>query len=134
MAQVGTLPHRHAPVVQLSARLPLQLAQVAPPVPQLVVEVPVEQLLPLQHPEQLVASQMQLPAEQRCPVEQALLVPQRQVPVAEQLSAVVAEQVVQLLALAPHEASVAGVTQVVPLQHPAAQLVASHTQAPAEQC
>ena len=76
LAQVAELPHRHAPAVQLSARLELQLVQVPPSAPQLLVEVPEEQELPLQHPVQLVGSQTQLPEEQCCPVEQALLVPQ----------------------------------------------------------
>jgi hypothetical protein len=134
LAQVAEVPHRHAPAVQLSARLELQLVQVPPSAPQLLVEVPDEQLLPLQQPAQLVGSHTQLPDEQCWPVEQAPFVPHLQVPVAEQLSAVRVEQLVQLLALAPQAASVAGVMQLPLLQHPEAQLVASHTHEPAEQC
>lgn len=44
------------------------------------------------------------------------------------------EQLVQLLALLPHEASVAGVMQLLLVQQPEAQLKASHTQAPPVQC
>jgi len=134
LAQVAEVPHLQPPPVQLSARVELQLVQVPPSAPQLLVEVPDEQVLPLQQPEQLVLSQTQLPDAQCCPAEQALLVPQRQFPPEEQLFAVMAEQVVQLLALAPHAASVAGVMQVPLLQQPEAQLVTSHTQAPETQC
>jgi hypothetical protein len=134
LAQVAEVPHLHAPAVQLSAREELQPVQVPPSAPQLLVEVPEEQLLPLQQPVQLLGSHTQLPNAQCWPVEHALFEPQWQLPPAEQLSAVMAEQLVQLLALAPQDASVAGVMQVLPLQQPDAQLVASQTHEPNEQC
>jgi hypothetical protein len=50
----------------------------------------VTQVVPLQHPDgQLVASQTQAPAEQRCPAPHCAPPPQRHTPVGEQLSATV---------------------------------------------
>jgi hypothetical protein len=133
--QIALLPHLQTPEAQLSARVELQLVQVAPPAPHEVVVVPAEQVLPLQQPlAQLVESQTQLPPElHRWPAEQAEFEPQRQLPLEEQLLAVVLLQAAQLAAPVPHEVSVGGLTQLPLLQQPAAQLVESQTQLPPTQ-
>ena len=66
-------------------------------------------------------SQVQLPATQRCPAEQAGCVPQRQ-PAVVQASAVVELQGAQGAPGAPHEENV-GVWQLVPAQQPLGQTV-----------
>ena len=75
---------------------------------------------------------MQLPAEQRRPVPQAALEPQRQLPRLEQVSALSGSQAVQL---APPVPQVAGerALQVEPWQQPSGQEVASQVQAPPTQ-
>ena len=52
-AQAAWLPQRQPPVSQLSAAVGLQLAQVAPPLPQAEVESAKTQVLPWQQPTQL---------------------------------------------------------------------------------
>jgi hypothetical protein len=131
--QGAPAPHRQPPAVQLSALVP-QVVQAAPPAPQLAVEVPVLQVLPLQQPLQVTPSQTQLP-ETQCRFEvQALFEPQRHAPADEQLSAVVLLQPVQLAPLVPQLPRVGGLTQLLLLQHPLGQLVASQTQLPDTQC
>lgn len=80
----------------------------------------------LQHPVgQLVASHWQAPPTQRWPAAQATFVPHPQTPPA-QLSAL-APHMEQVAPRLPHEATVGGLTQVVPLQHPPGQLPAEHS-------
>lgn len=131
--QGGFAPHLQPPAVQLSALVP-QLVQLAPPVPQALVVLPALQVVPLQHPAQVTPSQTQEPLTQwRLPV-QALLLPQRQLPPDEQLSAVLLLQPVQLCPLVPQLLKVGGLTQLPPLQQPLGQLVESQTQLPETQC
>jgi hypothetical protein len=49
--QAGPLPQAHWPLVQLSANVELHVVQAPPPLPQLVSEVGVSQVLPLQQPD-----------------------------------------------------------------------------------
>jgi len=131
VAQIGFVPHLQLPAVQLSARVGLQVLQVVAGGPQALVVVPGAQVFPLQQPVvQLVESHTQvLVPEQRWPAAQVAAVPQRQLPVAEQLSAVI-PHVVQALPLSPQEARVAGLTQLPALQQPLGQLVGSQMQFP----
>ena len=127
-------PHLQLPAVQRSACDWLQAVQVPLPAdPHARVVFPTAQVFPLQQPVvQLLASHTQvLVPEQRWPAAHAGLLPQRH-PDVEQLSAVI-PHAAQLIGFVPHSASVGGLTQVVPLQHPFAQLVASQMQAPPEQ-
>ena len=125
-------PHLQPPAVQLSALVP-QVVQVAPPVPHALVEVPALQVVPLQQPLQVTLSQTQLP-ETQCRFEvQAELLPHRQTPDDEQLSAVLLLQVVQFAAPVPQLLSVGGLTQLLPLQQPVGQLVESQMQLPPTQ-
>lgn len=130
-AQTELTPHLQTPAVQESARVMLQVVQVLAGTPHAEVAVPGAQVFPLQQPlVQLVESHTQVPpVAQRWPAAQAALVPQRQEPVAEQLSAAI-PHARQAAPLVWQAASVGGLTQLPPLQHPLAQLVASHTQVP----
>jgi hypothetical protein len=126
----------HAPDVQLSARELLHIEQLPPEAPQAESMVPAAQELPLQHPAQLVESQMHVPPEQRCPVAQALFVPHLHTPDELQLSAFMPHAVHEA-PLVPHVAAVGGLTQVPvepPLQQPDGHAVESHTQLPDMQC
>jgi hypothetical protein len=88
-------PQEHAPLRQRSALAP-HTEQAWPPTPQLEVEA-VLQVLPTQHPPgHEVASQMQLPFEQRWPAPHAAFEPQRQVPAAVQVSVSLGSQGLQL--------------------------------------
>lgn|ERR1700687_325555 len=60
---------------------------------------------------------MHCPELQRCPIGQEEPVPQRQVPVTEQLSAPT-PQLTQARPLVPQDVPVGGLTQVVPWQQP----------------
>ena len=100
-----------------------QATQAAPPEPQ-VAFVGALQLVPAQQPvAQDVASQIQLPPMQRWPAPQAAAVPQRQVPVASQVSAFAGSQVLQAAPAMPQVAGALGV-QVGPLQQPVGQELA----------
>lgn len=93
--QAAEVPQRHSPEVQLSALVVLQAMQVAPAVPQVVIDE-VWQVEPAQHPSgQLVASQMHWPPKQRWPVSQVGPWPHAQSPLALQLSALLASQATQ---------------------------------------
>jgi hypothetical protein len=85
-AQAGLLPHMHAPATQASDMVGSQLVHEPPPAPHAVIEGVVH-VCPEQHPPgHDIASQMQLPPEQRWPVTQALPRLQVQRPAAEQPS------------------------------------------------
>jgi hypothetical protein len=122
-AHWALLPQAQVPVTeQLSASELLQAVQVPPSVPQ-VERVGVLQVVPEQQPVgQPVLSHTQLLPLQCWPLTQAGPVPQRQLPEVEQALARVALQAEQAAPLLPHCEAVAGETQLVPLQHPLAQL------------
>ena len=97
--------------------------------PHAAAAVPVWHWLPAQQPvAQLVASQMHIPPEHRCPTPQAAPAPQLQVPFT-QLLAVVALQAVQTTPAGAHLA-VEVETHELFSQQPLGQLVASQTHAP----
>ncbi len=129
----GPLPHRQLPEVEhLSAMVGEQTAQVTPLGAQWVIDRAV-QVAPLQQPVvHEVASQTHAPATQRCPVEHSALVPQAQVPLAEQPSEVAGAQAVHSEPAEPHVDSVRAV-QTFPAQHPVGQEVLVQTQPPAPQ-
>ena len=120
--QAAAVPHSQDPAVQLSALWVEQAVQVAPAWPQAVsegcVQVPSEAQQPFG---QLVVSHTQAPATQRCPSLQTAPVPQAQVPVLEQLSALTASQVLHAAPSTP-QAAVPGTLQVAPVQQPVAQV------------
>jgi hypothetical protein len=102
---VGCVPQRQAPFVQRSEFAPSQGAHAAPPVPHSVKDGVLQTPVASQQPVgQLVASQMQLAPEQRCPAPHAGPEPHWQLPLV-QLSPV-APQATQALPPAPHAASV----------------------------
>ncbi len=126
-------PHLQPPLVQLSARLIEQVVQVPPSLPHALSRPPVQVLPWQQPPEQDEPVHTQLPLEQTWPVAHWALVPQAQVPVAEQLSARVPLHVTQAPPSKPQFETV-GVLQVVPEQHPVGHPVLSQTQLPPSQC
>ncbi len=128
----GLLPLQvQTPPLQASV-VPGQLPQAAPFFPQLLTlcELKAMQLLPLQQPPQLFELHTQLPLRHCWPLAHWAPEPQRQVPSVAQVSASSAAQAVHALPPAPQLAAVAGLTQVVPLQHPDGQVEALHTQLP----
>lgn len=132
----GFAPHRHVPSdAQVSAVVALQATHAAPLVPQVAVvfdwqvcaasQQPVAQLPALQVPP------VHTPLVQVCPTAHAPPVPQRQVPVAEQLFAPPGHA-----AHAPPsgpQAVTDSAVQVFPVQQPVVHDVASQTQAPPTQ-
>jgi hypothetical protein len=109
-----------------------QVVQALPPPPHEVTLSPVKHAPPEQQPlGQDVPSQTQVLATQRCPGVQVAPAPQRQVPVAEQLSER-ASQATQLDPALP-QAATERVEQIAPLQQPPGQDVASQTQSPLSQ-
>ena len=128
------------PLAQLVALQPLQrpapqvwpagqTSQALPPAPHESAVLPPRHIPCAQQPlGQEVPSHTQVLATQRWPTVQAPPLPQRQVPVAEQLSER-ASQATQVAPAVPQLPS-ARVRQVVPLQHPLGQEVASQTQLP----
>ena len=109
----------------------MQSTHMVPLLPQSCFPSDVTQFVPEQHPvAQEVALQTQAPATHCCPLAQAACVPHAQVPVLEQLSAVI-PQLVQAAPGMPQSDVVVGVAHVVPLQQPVGQVVALHTHAPA---
>jgi len=120
--QAAALPQRQDPDVQLSALVALQTRQVAPPVPQLAVDGAL-QVVPVQQPSgHEVVSQTQAPTAQRWPAPQAAAVPQAQLPLVAQLSALFTSQATQAPPAVPH-AAVPATLQVAPEQQPLAQVV-----------
>ena len=96
--------------MQAFERVVLQAVHTAPPLPHADCEVPLAQVLPLQHPLlQVVGSHTQLPDdEQRCPLLHCGPLPQAHAPVAEQLSERVELQLAQDPALMPQWPCVGG--------------------------
>jgi len=122
----GPLPQRQLPPEQLSALAP-QLVHAAPPAPQLAV-LGFWHVLPLQQPfGQLVASHTHAPFAHRWPAAHGIDGPHAQVP-CEQLS-LRRPHDTQPMPPLPH-VCVEGIWQLLPLQQPPGQLVASHTQTP----
>jgi hypothetical protein len=127
--QALPLPHwQFPPLEQLLAVVEEQALQLAPPAPHRASVGGLTQLPPLpplQHPPaQLVPSQTQLPARHRLPTEHSAFVPQRQLPLELHESARDGSQPLHAAPPVPQSRTVAGLTQVAPLQQPAAQLPA----------
>lgn len=125
--QGGPFPQPQVPPSQPSALAP-QGAQAWPLAPHEVFVVGVMHWPPLQHPAQLVVSHTQLVPSQRRPGPQGAPAPQPHPPSPWHREAVTGLHAAQLLPRAPQLAAVVGVTQVLPLQQPLGQLVASQTQ------
>ncbi len=118
----GPEPQVHVPEVQLLAVVALQATHAAPGSAQLDSDWAV-QTVPAQQPlAQEEASQMHWPLLQVWPAAQAARVPQPQLPVALQESAIIASQVRHVEPPVP-QAPIDGVVQVAPLQQPLGQLV-----------
>lgn len=102
-AHAGPVPHWQTPVLlQRLALVTSQAAHDAPAVPQAASEGEV-QTPPVQQPfGHEVASHMQAPFMQRCPVPQGAALPQRHSPSIEQVSALSGSQEVQAAAPVPH--------------------------------
>jgi len=141
-AAVQVAPEQQ-PLGQLPALQPLQTPPVQvwapqswqepPPLPHAAFAVPLVQVMPEQQPfGQLVPSQTQAPARQRCPLAQAVPVPQAHTPLDEQRSAVM-PQAAHVPPLLPQVESDC-VRQVSDAQQPFGQLVPSQTQRPETQC
>lgn len=128
--QAKPMPHMQPPAPQVSAVKRLHGWHAAPPVPQLVIEVEVRQVVPAQQVAHEVASQTHWPDAQRWPAAQGTCVPQAQ-PFGPQRSAVVALQATQAAPPLPHAATVFGVTHL-PLesQQPSGQLDTQETPTP----
>jgi hypothetical protein len=90
---------------------------------------PTMQVLPLQQPTQESSSQIQAPETQRCPSSQAVLAPQRQAPVEEQLSVRIGSQAMQVTPSTP-QVSRERVWQAPLRQHPSGQETEVQRQAP----
>ena len=135
-------PAQH-PLGQLVALQPLQcpavqvwpagqVVQALPPPPHELALSPERHAPAEQHPlGHDVLSQTQVLATQRCPGAQVAPVPQRQTPVAEQLSER-ASQATQLAPAVP-QAATERVEQIAPLQQPPGQDVPSQTHRPLSQ-
>ncbi len=92
--------------------------------------MPGSHVLPEQQPVQDTESQTHPPSAHCCPVLHAGPVPHWQVPLVEQLSAVVTLHVMHAPPLGPHAASDSVVTHTEPEQHPFGHEVALHTHVP----
>jgi hypothetical protein len=126
-------PHWQLPVAEHRSAVIPQLVHAPPFAPQLPTACAL-QVVPEQHPVgHDVPSHTQLPCAQRWPAPQAGPAPQPQLPVAEQLSAVMTLHATHARPADPQLVSDGGVTQVVPLQQPLGHDVPSQTQAPATQ-
>ncbi len=135
---VHTDPLQH-PVVQVTlqpAQAPPEqaspaphAAQAAPPAPHAAAEPPGRHALPEQQPVHELASQTHAPCTQCWPAEQAAPVPQLQLPAASQRSAIAGSQARHCAPGAAHSLAPIAV-HTLPAQHPAGQVVASHTHAP----
>ena len=130
-------PEGHEVALQTQVPLPvshscpaLQLAQAAPPVPQVDWPWVLHWWAPSQQPlGQEVPSHTQLPPLQRCPAAQAAFAPHLHWP-PEQVSVLLGSQLVQAAPLRPQASTVGGAVPTLPVQHPVGQEVASHTQLP----
>ena len=131
--QVRPVWHSHTPdALQVEAAAP-QLTHAAPPIPQVVTERELH-ALPAQHPVgQLVASQMQLPPEQRWPAAHCALLPQPHAPFVQR-SARTGSQLTHAAPPVPQAATSGGATHVSPLQQPLGQLVALQRHTPLTHC
>lgn len=119
-------PQEHAPLRQRSALVVLQAVHAAPAGAH-ALAVRVVQFEPAQQPSgHDVALHTHAPATQRCPTEQAALLPQRQAPFASQASARVVSHGAQAAPGAPQAPGASGV-HVAPVQQPLGQEVASQT-------
>jgi hypothetical protein len=133
-SQAGSPPQAQVPAAeQPSATAGSQETHAAPSVPQLVADA-ARQLFPEQHPEgHEVASQTQAPPEQRWPGPHAAAPPQAHDPVEEQPSAMSGSHEMQLAPVAPQASSVGGEVQVLPEQHPLAQVAVQSLHPPEAQ-
>jgi hypothetical protein len=122
--QAPLAPQEQVPAAeQPSADFASHEVQAAPSVPQVPMELAWQAFAAEQQPVgHEVASQTQVPLEQRWPGAQAPPLPQAQVPSAAQPSARFASQETQPLPAVAHAAAVGGVVQVDPEQQPAGQL------------
>lgn len=125
--QAGFVPHRHAPLAQVSATLALHAVQAAPPLPHWFVLWPVVMHAPpaVQQPVgQLLASQTQAPPTQRCPGWHAGPVPQAHAPETQPLLRV-PSQATQLAPPVPHWLD-EGVVHTPAAQQPDGQVAGLH--------
>jgi hypothetical protein len=135
-AHAEDVPHRHTPAgEQLSATVVSHAAQVEPGEPHAAMVGGSTQLPPEQQPEgQATASHTHSPPAQCCPSGHCGPEPHRHSPAAEQLLERIASHAVHTDPAAPHASTVGGITQLLPEQQPAAQLVGLQPlQAPASQ-
>lgn len=122
-------PQRHCPDDEQLSERRSQAVQTPPDGPQVASDRRLH-TFPAQHPfEQVVLSQTQLPARQRCPVVQAPFGPHRHVPEGPQLSATLVGQATQVDPWLPHEV-IDRIWQVEPWQQPLGHEVASQTHKP----
>ena len=127
--QPAFMPQAQLPLVQRSARLGSQAAQLVPPVPQLASEEVWQPFWASQQPLQLMASHTHCPFMQRWPALHAAPTPQRQLPAA-QVSESWAPHARQTLPPVPQLDTDGGMHWLLNAQQPAGQLIASHTQVP----
>jgi hypothetical protein len=122
----------HAPDAEHPSPVVPQPVQLSPAVPQAAPVAGSVQTLPVQHPvaHEVGVHWQELP-EQTCPATHAAPAPQRHPPDGEQLSARLGSHVVHMLPSVPQLES-AGVTQVLPLQHPLGHDAELHTHWPLE--
>jgi hypothetical protein len=124
VAHADPVPQRHAPVAQLFAVVALQLAQTAPPLPQLPNAVPVTHAPPLQQPVGHVDElHTQVPPSHAEPTPHEAWVPHWHAPVEPHVSARVVSQGTHAPPLVP-QLAVDFTVQVAPAQQPVAQLPA----------
>ena len=127
------VPQTQLPVAEQESAVAGQLRHVAPIEPQVEAVCEVQTFpAPQQPPAQDAAVQEQLPAVHCWPSAQAALVPHRQVPELEQLSACNAVQAEQLAPAPPHSAAVSGL-QTFAVQQPLGQVLWSQRQVPPAQ-
>ena len=108
-----------------------QAAQLAPPLPQVLVLGVLHRCEASQQPPaQDVALHTQVPPEHSCPATQAAAPPQVQVPLALQPSAFERSQLAQVAPLMPQALAVGGLVHDLLAQQPVGQEVASQTQVP----
>jgi len=127
LAQLVALQLVHAPPTHESPAL--HVAQAAPPAPHAARLLPGVQVSPLQQPAHELASHTHAPDAQCWPVPHAAPDPQVQLPLASQVSLVRASHAWHAPPPVPHAVALIAV-HVVPMQHPLAHEVASHTHAP----
>jgi hypothetical protein len=127
-AQLGPLPHAHAPATQESLVDGSQVAQAPPAVPQVITDGALQLPLAQQPFGQELASQAHAPFAHSCPCAQAPPLPHTHAPATQALASCGSHAMHELPPV-PHAPKL-GAVQASPAQQPLGHDCPSHTQRP----